>query len=140
MNNSISVMLIDDNETDNFISRSIITGTQLAYQIVDFTSAASATAYLEKNTNKSENLPDRILLDINLPIVSGIMFLYDLEKIVPNLSKNPAVVILSSFEKNIETDKIINTGRFLRYLTKPLDPEIFKEIVLELNKTRQKVA
>ena len=133
-------MLIDDNETDNFISRSIITGTQLAYQIVDFTSAASATAYLEKNTNKSENLPDRILLDINLPIVSGIMFLYDLEKIVPNLSKNPAVVILSSFEKNIETDKIINTGRFLRYLTKPLDPEIFKEIVLELNKTRQKVA
>jgi CheY-like chemotaxis protein len=133
-------MLIDDNETDNFISRSIITGTQLAYQIVDFTSAASAKDYLNKNANDSKNLPDLILLDINMPIVSGIMFLYDLEKIVPNLSKNPAVVILSSFEKNIETDKIINTGRFLRYLTKPLDPEIFKEIVLELNKTRQKVA
>jgi response regulator RpfG family c-di-GMP phosphodiesterase len=133
-------MLIDDNETDNFISKSIITGTQLAYQILDFTSASSAKAYLKKNANNPENLPDLILLDINMPIVSGIMFLYDLENIVPNLSKNPAVVILSSFEKNCETDKLINTGRVLRYLTKPLNPEIFKEIVLELNKTRQKVA
>jgi len=137
---SLTVMLIDDNETDNLISKSIISNTKLARQIVDFTSAASAKAYLFKNANEPENLPDIIFLDINMPIVSGIMFLYELDNIVPQLSKNPAVVILSSFQRDKETDALISTGKVMRYLTKPLSAEIFSEIVMELNKTNQKVA
>jgi len=140
MSKGICVMLVDDNETDNFISKSIINLTGLAYQIVDFTSAMKAKDYLLSNSANSANLPDLIILDINMPIVSGIVFLYELEKIERLLCKNPAVVILSSFEQNEDTDLIVNSDRVIRYLTKPLSPELFEEIAKELTKINLKVA
>jgi response regulator RpfG family c-di-GMP phosphodiesterase len=58
----------------------------------------------------------------------------------PEMSKEPMVVILSSFEKNADTDKIINSPRVIRYLTKPLSPQIFEEILREMKITQLKVA
>ena len=49
MSHRISVMLVDDNETDNYIARSIINHTNLADQIVDFTSAIQSKEYLLQN-------------------------------------------------------------------------------------------
>jgi response regulator RpfG family c-di-GMP phosphodiesterase len=140
MSHRISVMLVDDNETDNYIARSIINHTNLADQIVDFTSAIQAKEYLLQNINKPQNLPDLILLDINMPIVSGIVFLHELETLALKLFKDSFVVILSGFEKTSETDEIVNSNRVLRYLTKPMTAPIFEEIVKDLTKMKLKVA
>ena len=74
------VMLVDDNDTDNFISRRIIEITNFANSVEIKNSGKSALEYLETHKDSPENLPDYIFLDINMPIVDGFVFLYEFEK------------------------------------------------------------
>jgi CheY-like chemotaxis protein len=75
------VMLVDDNDTDNFISRRIIEITKFASSVEIKNSGKSALEYLDENKEIPEKLPDYIFLDINMPIVDGFVFLYEFEKI-----------------------------------------------------------
>jgi CheY-like chemotaxis protein len=54
------VMLVDDNDTDNFISRRIIELSKFAKRVEVKNSGKSALQYLEENQNNPENLPDLI--------------------------------------------------------------------------------
>jgi CheY-like chemotaxis protein len=74
------VMLVDDNDTDNFISRRIIEITKFAGDVVIKNSGKSALEYLEDHKTTHTKLPDLIFLDINMPIVDGFVFLYEFEK------------------------------------------------------------
>ena len=74
------VMLVDDNDTDNFISKRIIEITNFATEVIVKSSGKSALDYLEENNDDAESLPEIIFLDINMPIVDGFVFLYEFEK------------------------------------------------------------
>ena len=74
------VMLVDDNDTDNFISKRIIEITKFAKRVEVKGSGKAALDYLRENQDSVENLPSLIFLDINMPIVDGFVFLYEFEK------------------------------------------------------------
>jgi CheY-like chemotaxis protein len=75
MENPINlVMLVDDNDTDNFISRRIIEITKFAKNVEVKNSGKSALEYLEREQDNPAKLPDIIFLDINMPIVDGFVF------------------------------------------------------------------
>ena len=69
------VMLVDDNDTDNFISKRIIEITEFAKTVEIKNSGKSALEYLEEHKNDPDKLPNIIFLDINMPIVDGFVFL-----------------------------------------------------------------
>ena len=73
------VMLVDDNDTDNFISKRIIEITKFARRVEVKSSGKGALDYIKENENSAENLPNIIFLDINMPIVDGFVFLYEFE-------------------------------------------------------------
>ena len=52
------VMLVDDNDTDNFISRRIIEITNFASKVEIKNSGKSALEYLEDNKDKSDKKDD----------------------------------------------------------------------------------
>ena len=60
------VMLVDDNDTDNFISRRIIEITKFAQDVIIKNSGKSALEYLEENKMSPDTLPELIFLDTNL--------------------------------------------------------------------------
>ncbi len=72
-------MLVDDNDTDNFISKRIVEITKFAKRVEVKNSGKSALDYLTENQNIPENLPNIIFLDINMPVVDGFVFLYEFE-------------------------------------------------------------
>ncbi|MBC8110181.1 MAG: response regulator, partial [Verrucomicrobia bacterium] len=88
-------MLVDDNDTDNFISKRIIEITKFAKRIEVKNSGKSALEYLEKEANNAENLPNIIFLDINMPIVDGFVFLFEFENFGEIVRNKCKVVILS---------------------------------------------
>lgn len=127
--NSIDlVMLVDDNDTDNFISKRIIEITKFAKQVIVKNSGKSALDYLKEHQNDEEKLPYLIFLDINMPIVDGFVFLYEFEKFNELIRDKCKVVILSSSDNKRDIDKIVNNNHVIKFITKPLTEASLEEV------------
>jgi CheY-like chemotaxis protein len=122
------VMLVDDNDTDNFISQRIIEITEFSQRIVIKNSGKSALEYLESNANNPENLPEIIFLDINMPIVDGFVFLYEFDKFPDQIKNHCKIIILSSSDNSRDIDKIVDNNYVIKFITKPLTEEALEEI------------
>jgi CheY-like chemotaxis protein len=124
------VMLVDDNETDNFISKRIIEITKFAKRVEVKNSGKSALDYLKENQSSPEDLPNIIFLDINMPIVDGFVFLYEFEKFSEVVRNKCKVIILSSSDNKRDIDKIVNNNHVIKFITKPLTEVALDEIKL----------
>jgi response regulator RpfG family c-di-GMP phosphodiesterase len=122
------VMLVDDNETDNFISEKIIEMSGFAEKVIAMDSGTSALEYLENNSNSEENIPDIIFLDINMPFVDGFVFLFEFEKFKSTVKSKSKIVILSSSDNKRDIDRIIDNPHVINYIVKPLSPEALKKV------------
>jgi CheY-like chemotaxis protein len=122
------VMLVDDNDTDNFISKRIIEITRFARRIEIKNSGKSALEYLEKEKNNPKNLPNIIFLDINMPIVDGFVFLFEFDMFPEEVKNKCRVVILSSSDNKRDIEKIVDNDYVVKFVTKPLSAQALKEI------------
>lgn len=114
------VMLVDDNDIDNFISRRIIEISKFASDVEIKNSGKSALEYLEINKENPDLLPEIIFLDINMPIVDGFVFLYEFENFNDLVKNKCKVIILSSSDNMRDINKIINNDHVIKFITKPL--------------------
>lgn len=71
-----SVLVIDDNEIDNFIHSKILENCGVK-NILAFESAINALEYLSQTTD----IPQLILVDINFPLMDGFEFLDKFKKL-----------------------------------------------------------
>jgi CheY-like chemotaxis protein len=78
---------------------------ELANIITIYNTAQGAIDYLLHHKKSAEHLPDIILLDIYMPEVDGWEFLSHLIKIEPQLTKKPAVYIISSSSHPRDLDR-----------------------------------
>ena len=124
------VMLVDDNDTDNFISKRIIEITSFATDVIVKSSGKSALDYLDEHKNSIGKLPEIIFLDINMPIVDGFVFLYEFEKFSDSVKDKCKVIILSSSDNKRDIDKIVNNDYVIKFVTKPLTEAALEEINL----------
>lgn len=124
------VMLVDDNDTDNFISKRIIEISKFANRVEVMNSGKSALDYLAENQNRPDNLPSVIFLDINMPVVDGFVFLYEFEKFKELVRTKCKVIILSSSDNKRDIDKIVNNNFVIKFITKPLTEVALEEIKL----------
>lgn len=61
------VMLLDDNEIDNYIHKSFIESRGISSNVLIMGTAHKALNYLISKKNNHQEIPDILLLDINLP-------------------------------------------------------------------------
>lgn len=122
------IMLVDDNDTDNFISKRIIEITRFASRIEVKGSGKSALDYLKENQHIQKNLPNIIFLDINMPIVDGFVFLYEFDKFSELVKSKCKIIILSSSDNKRDIDKIVNNNHVIKFITKPLTEMALEEI------------
>ncbi len=126
------VMLVDDNDTDNFISKRIIEITKFAQRVEIKNSGKSALQYLEQEQNNPENLPNLIFLDINMPIVDGFVFLFEFE-MFPDAVKNKCkIVILSSSDNKQDIKRIVDNEHVIKFITKPLTEAALQDVRVAL--------
>lgn len=124
------VMLVDDNDTDNFISKRIIEITGFAKRVEVKNSGKGALDYLKEFQHQPQELPNLIFLDINMPIVDGFVFLYEFEKFSELVRSKCKVIILSSSDNKRDIDKIVNNNHVIKFITKPLTETALEEIKL----------
>ena len=125
------VLLVDDNDTDNLISRRVLEINGFASHIDVCNSGKGALTYIEEKLQTPDELPDVIFLDINMPIVDGFVFLYELEQLPLPKDKKIQIVVLSSSDSHQDIENMIQHPRVVRFITKPISTAIVRELMAD---------
>lgn len=124
------IMVIDDDEISNFLCDRIINLANVAEDVVTFTNASSALEFLTKAIDsEGDDLPDLILLDINMPLMNGWEFLDKFEAMLEDSEKDIAIAVLSSSVYQKDQEKASGYKPVLDYISKPLTKEGICSIV-----------
>lgn len=123
-----SILIIDDDEVNNFICSKIIEEERIANKITTTLGVNEALDYIKKGLNKETSLPDLILLDLNMPVLTGWDFLEEYKKLAPELSKEIILVILSSSAFQDDIKKAKSFKEVHAYKTKPITKQLLSDI------------
>jgi len=119
------VLLVDDDEGNNFLNRIVIEDIGIADQIVTALNGKEALEFL---TNKGQYIesknnypqPDLILLDINMPVMDGWEFLEAYEKLDSNQKGDIIIVMLTTSLNPDDRKTAENSQEVSDFRNKPL--------------------
>ncbi len=123
------VLLIDDNEIDLKINSKIIKLSSFFNDIVICQSGEEGIAYISKNLNQPELLPDFILLDIQMPEMDGFEFLELYKKFPQPFIDSCKLAILSSTLDFGDIKKAEANPLVIKLLKKPLYTSELQELI-----------
>jgi CheY-like chemotaxis protein len=120
-----TVMLIDDNEIDNFINERLIKAYLFAENVYVHTSTKSALEFLKNlevtlSDIPADLIPSHILLDINMPILDGFHFLDEFDKFKPQIKDNIKIIMLTTSLNPMDMEKSKTYKQVIKFLHKPL--------------------
>jgi two-component system cell cycle response regulator DivK len=113
-----TVLIVEDNEKNMKLVRDVL--QHKGYKVLE---AVNATAGLKL---ASDERPDLILMDIQLPDINGITALKMIRK-DERIARTPVVAVSASAMPD-EQQKIVASG-FDGYITKPINMKLFLETV-----------
>src|SRR5262245_32448458 len=113
------VMLVDDNELDNFINKKLIESEHFAGQVSIHQSAQGGLSYLRNNAGSTDMLPSVIFLDIMMPEMDGFGFLEEFDKLPDSVKSTSKVVMLSTSDSFKDLNRANQNKYVKRFLNKP---------------------
>jgi len=127
-----NIMLIDDNELDNFINEKILEANLFSKKIYVNTSARSALEFLNNvitmGSDFTNMYPEVIFVDINMPIMDGFQFIEYYKKNLVEKMQNPKIVILTSSVYHEDKQKAGAISDNIVFLNKPLTQSMLEAI------------
>lgn len=114
------VLLIDDSEIDNFVTKRIVVHSGFGKNIVIKDTVEEALSYLRAHSQNVDLVPDVILLDINMPIQNGYAFLDEFEMLDEIVKAKSKIIIVSSSDEHEDLEKMFENKRVFKYIVKPL--------------------
>ena len=123
---TIEMLLVEDNPGDVRLTLEALREAKIKNTVRVVSDGVEAMEYLRKEGKYADVLrPDLVLLDLNLPKISGYQIL-SIIKSEDSLRKIPVVVLsISSSEKDIEESYNLSANC---YVTKPLDLNEFIDV------------
>jgi CheY-like chemotaxis protein len=127
------ILLVDDDETSNFINKTIIELEEIDAFIQIANDGIEALEYLTctgKFSEKSEYpQPGIILLDINMPRMNGWEFMAEYKKLPENQKGRIVLAMLTSSLDQGDIDKANKNKDLMGLINKPLNPEKLNTII-----------
>jgi CheY-like chemotaxis protein len=127
------ILLVDDDESDNFFHQLTITEADLCNQLKIATDGAKALDYILKSGDPDQSLefprPDIIFLDINMPRMNGFEFLEEYNKLDQKFKSHILIVMLTTTLNPHDEQKALEFEGVSEFRNKPLTTEMLCEIV-----------
>lgn len=124
-----TVAIVDDDPIYRFTTLRSIERQQLATKVLEFNSGGEALQFLLDKSADPATLPDVILLDINMPLTDGWMFLEQFEQMKSTLSKPITIYMVSSSIDQRDIQRAKANVHVKDYLIKPIPQEKFKDVL-----------
>lgn len=124
-----NVFIVDDDKVHHFIIRKLIENNGITAIPYFYENGYDALQDLQSKKDSHHDLPDLILLDINMPVLDGWQFLEEFKLLKKSIEKDIKVHIISSSDNIIDTDKAEEfRDEFLNYYVKPMTNDLIKDI------------
>lgn len=122
-----TILLIDDNRVDNYITRHLLLKNRIAENIVVKTSGIEALRFLEDIRNEPDQIPDYIFLDIRMPVMDGFEFLDEYVLLPDTIKDKCDIFMLTSSVDQRDIERAAEYPCVKKFLRKPLDLNMLKE-------------
>jgi chemotaxis family two-component system response regulator Rcp1 len=123
----IHILLVEDNEGDIVLTLEALKEAKLKNKISVVRDGEQALQFLHRQGRfTDEDMPQLILLDINLPKIDGKEVLHKI-KTDPDLKKIPVVILTTSSSEKDILEAYNNYANC--YITKPVDLDKFIDVI-----------
>lgn len=122
--------IIDDDPIFIFGARRMMELSDFCNSFMIFKNGQEAFNNLKPIMSAGENIPDVILLDINMPIMDGWQFLEEFIKIESH--KLITIYIVSSSIDPMDVERAKEYESISNYIVKPITIQTLKDITLEV--------
>jgi CheY-like chemotaxis protein len=132
MNQKLKIFVVDNDKIYLTVTQKLLSKISASFSVSVFYDGIEAFEAIETLiTSKPSELPDLILLDLDMPIMDGWDFLESYNKIGVNNYKSIPIYIVTSSIALEDINKSNNYQDVLGYLVKPLNLETLEGIVLK---------
>ncbi len=125
----IQILLIDDDEINNFLSNELIRLYQPDVEIESILYVEEALRYLAEKIKNNQSLPGIILVDINMPNLNGWDFIDAFEKMDAGAIKNVRVFVYTSSIYYKDLEKVKNYKSVIKLISKPFTDDMIADIL-----------
>ena len=122
--------LIDDDEIYIFTAKKLINKTDFSEEVKFFYNGKEALEAIKSKLYNEEELPEVILLDLNMPIMDGWQFLDEFIRI--KTKKTIKVYIVSSSVNPVDIERAKTYNMVSNYIVKPISREKLYSITEEV--------
>ena len=132
MNNKprkVNFIIVDDSELDCFIAEKLVKHTVASNAVQSFLQASDALDYIKHSPDLSEDTVNVILLDILMPIMSGIEFVEEFETLPAEIQERYIIIAFTSSMNKKDMNRMKSFNSVKHLFNKPLSPEILQPLL-----------
>ena len=129
----IIICIIDDDDIYQFTITKTLETEKIAKKILVFNDGEEAINFLIDNISNSEEIPDLIFLDINMPIMDGFEFLEEFVSLKPKVGKKIQIYMVSSSVDPVDRDRAAKISEVSDYIVKPIESNKIATILEKYN-------
>lgn len=128
-----TICVVDDDEIYQFVIKSQIESRKLARKILMFSDGELAIDFFKTVADNADELPDLVLLDLNMPIMDGWEFLDEFIMLKPKLPKKVTIYVVTSSINQTDIDRAKRISEVTDYIVKPINEETLMDMLLKLS-------
>ncbi|MFN5324216.1 MAG: response regulator [Bacteroidota bacterium] len=137
MDDKLEFFVMDDDEIFIYLIKSVLERSSYASAVHVFTSTPEALSWIYARVDRGEKLPDLMIVDIRMPLMSGIDLLEKISKLPEKSLKGTKACMLTS--SLTESDKKASMAYpfVIDYINKPFSREKLNDLVAKYHEVEK---
>lgn len=132
INQSLHIVIVDDDRLQVAALQKIITDTNLAAGISVFGNGQEAVDYLANLSQQGDSLPHVIFLDINMPVMNAWRFLELFTRMKRLLYRPIPIYVVTGSTEGTDMAQSRHHAAVRGYITKPVSKEKIRQVLESL--------